>query len=140
MPYLSNAWSFPEVVNWIANRDPNTLMSVSADGTGFVLLATKYSNSDRLPLGNPIDELISAILGGRVRVHARNVQTGSIQLIPADELIELEFYLATDIPGSPFGFRRVADRLLRWVAPMVSATDAMACWPQCRSRHNGPVV
>jgi hypothetical protein len=111
-------------------------MSVSANDAEFALLATKYSNSDRLPFGNPIDELILAILSGRISVRARNVQTGLIQLIPARELNELEFYIATDIPGNPFGFRRVADQLLRWVAPMVSAADAMAFWPQYRSGND----
>jgi hypothetical protein len=104
-------------------------MSVSANDAEFVLLAAKYSSSDRLPLGKSIDELISAILSGRIAVRARNTQTASVQFIPAHELNELEFFIATDIPGSPFGFRRAADRLLRWASPMVSAKEVMACWP-----------
>ena len=81
-------------------------------------------------MGRALGEVILAILEGRVSARARNVRTSLNQVIPARELNELEFYVATDIPGSPFGFRGVADQVLRWVSPMVSAADALMFWPR----------
>lgn len=62
-------------------------------------------------MGGALGEVVQAILERRVSTQARNVQTGLIQLIPARELNELEFYVATDIPGSPFGLRGVSDQV-----------------------------
>jgi len=132
MPYLSDAWSLPEVVRWVATRDPNSLMTASGNVTGIALLASKYLSSIKTPPGGALGEVILAILEGRVSAQARNVRTGLIQFIPARELNELEFYVATDIPGSPYGFRSVVDQVLRWASPMVPAADALMHWPRGR--------
>ena len=132
MPYLSEVWSLLEAVCWVATRDPNLLMAVSGNVTGVSLLANNRFGSVIAPTENALDEVILAILIGQVSAHARNVRTGVIQLIPARELKELEFYVATDIPGSPFGFRGVVDQVLRWVTPTVSAADALLIWPRAR--------
>lgn len=111
MPYLSDAWSLPEVVCWVVARDPNSLMAASSNVTGIALLAGNRLSSVRVPMGGALGEVVQAILERRVSTQARNVQTGLIQLIPARELNELEFYVATDIPGSPFGLRGVSDQV-----------------------------
>jgi hypothetical protein len=133
MPYLSDTWSLPEVVSWVATRDPNSLLGASGNVAGIVLLANKHSSSVKSPIGGALDEVILAILEGRVSAQARNVQTGVIQFIPVRELSQLEFYIATDIPGSPYGFRGVVDQVLRWVSPTVSTADALITWPRA---HN----
>jgi hypothetical protein len=140
MPYLSDAWSLPEVVCWVVARDPNSLMAAPGNVREIALLASSHLHTGKAPTGNALDDVILAILSGRVSARARNVQTGQIQLIPARELNALEFYVATDIPGSPFGFRGVSDQVLKWVSPMVSAANALTCWPRHRAARTAPSI
>jgi hypothetical protein len=80
-------------------------------------------------------EVLQAISDGGLTVQARHVGQGTVAAIPPPEMAILEFHIADDIPGQPYGFRNVRDRVLEWVDPTISAVQAMVYWPPMASER-----
>ena len=147
MPYLSPMWTLVEAAAWISTRKPEFVDKVVGQHGGTALAKlnemrdiiratrqTPPSGSQTAKLREPSDgdverileELASGILSGQLQATARNIDTGARKSIPVTERRSLEFHIADDLPGRPFGFRNRSDRILRW--------DVMRSWPHQSAR------
>jgi hypothetical protein len=153
MPYLSEMWTLQEAVTWISTRDPGSLASI---GNRFGATALKDPPVPTYPINRRrwhqaavreehlgesrsfgpsyqiLDRLVLGILSGEIETTALNIETGRRQSIADFERMNLQFYIAADLPGMPVGFRYRIDRILRWGEPMVAAADVMKLWPRQR--------
>jgi hypothetical protein len=136
MPYLSKMWTLQEAVIWVSTREPGPLASLGGDFGAEALkdppVPSSYPINRRTwheaatqemplaecaslgPFYQILDRLVLGILSGEIEATAINIQTGQRQSIPASQCVNLEFYIATDLPGKPFGLRSRTDQILRW--------------------------
>lgn len=150
MPYLSPMWTLVEAVAWISTRKPefvdkvpgqhggNALVKLHEmraalrsvrDGRSQAAAVAQAKDPGNSAVENILAEITDGILSGQLNATARNVDGGTRTAIPLAERRSLEFHIASDLPGKPFGFRNRSDRILRWGAPMVAAADIMRFWP-----------
>ena len=125
MPYLSNVWSLTEAITWVAFRRPNAFFD---ERSAFDLNSARMSPSQR-KLERALREVLQTASKGVLPIQARRVRDDRTCIIPSVEVDGLEFYVATDLPSRPCGFRNASNHVLEWAEPRISARDVTANWP-----------
>ena len=115
-----------EAATWVSLRDPSQIAPCSN------AWPNKTTEHLRVRIRSALNNIADEAISGHITILAQCLVSRKIRKPTQSELLDLEFYIAEEIPGAPFGFRGRVDKIIKWTNPTVAAVDILRRWPPAR--------